>query len=112
MKALPTEIMEVLRSGGYRSAKTAQRTALCRRKPYLRGDGEVDRHRVLFGDFFGFRVDEEEGRVLVRFVGPQGDEGSALAGYRRILHNCGFGIEEHADPERGGHRALYVSPRG
>lgn len=109
---LVTEVMDFLRCGGYRSAKTAQQTALGRRKSYRRGDGEVDRHRVLFGDFFGFEVDEEEGRALVRFIGPRSDEESALAGYRRILHNCGFGIEECADPERGEHRALYVSPRG
>lgn len=109
---LVTEVMDFLRCGGYRSAKTAQQTALGRRKSYRRGDGEVDRHRVLFGDFFGFEVDEKEGQALVRFIGPRGDEESALAGYRRILHNCGFGIEERADPERGEHRALYVSPRG
>lgn len=112
MRNLATEIGEFLRSGGYRSAKAAQETALFRRKVYFRGDGDVDKNRVLFGDFFGFEVHETKTGAFVRFVGPVRDERTALDGYRRVLLNCGFRIEEDADPERGAYRALYVSPRG
>lgn len=105
------EIMEFLRSGGYRSAETAQNTALSRRKFYLRGDGEADRHRPLFGDFYGFEAEEMPGAVLVRFVGPADLETGTLLGYTHVLKNCGFPVETTEDPQREGRLALQVVPR-
>lgn len=107
-----SEIMEFLRSGGYRSAETAQNTALSRRKFYLRGDGEADRHRPLFGDFSGFETEESDDAVLVRFVGPADLETGTLLGYTHVLKNCGFPVEPTEDPQREGRRALQVTPRG
>lgn len=105
---LVMEVMDFLWCGGYCLVKIVQQIVLGCRKFYWRGDGEVDRYCVLFGDFFGFEVDEEEGWVLVWFIGLWGDEESVFVGYWWILYNCGFGIEECVDLECGEYCVFYV----
>lgn len=111
MRSLKAQVTDFLCCGGYRLARTAQETALARRRPYRRLDGEIDHRRVLFGDFSGFEAEEISGQVLVRFVGPEADEARALDGYARVLGNCGFPLMCDQDPRRPKRRAIRVSAR-
>lgn len=110
MKSLKVQVWDFLCSGGYRSAKAAQETAVARRRPYRRLDGEIDYKRV-FGDFSGFETEDVPGQVLVRFIGPGADETGALDGYARVLGNCGFRIGRDVDPKRAGREVIRVSAR-
>jgi hypothetical protein len=108
---LKTQVKDFLMCGGYRSAETAQSTALARRGTYQRLDGEITYGRALFGDFSGFEIEEYPAEVLVRFVGPAHEENQALEGYARVLENCGFVIERGTDPQRGEHRVIRIASK-
>lgn len=104
------QVLDFLRSGGYRLAETAQSTALARRRSYRRNNGEID-YRRSFGDSSGFEAEEIHDKVLIRFVGPETEEVRALNGYALVLENCGFRVESGADPHHEGRQALRVLPK-